>query len=265
MKNKVLLILVDGMRPDCISLADPSFEAFFKSGSYCFHGRTVFPSVTLPCHMSLFHSVDPGRHGTTSNTHMRQVHPINGLLEVLDTAKKTKGFVYTWEELRDLCTPGHLDYSWFLRHNGTDGIMEIERKATAAAHQMITDYAPDFLFLYLAGTDEWGHKFGWMCQEYINGVRHAWTCIQSICSALPEEYTVIVTADHGGHDRIHGETIPEDMTIPVVFKGVPFPSNFELNEYSILDIAPTIAQLLGVKPDADWEGTSVFSQIINSR
>ena len=96
MAEKVLLILVDGMRPDSIPLCgDPGFEAYFKSGTYCMEARTVYPSVTLPCHMSLFHSVDPGRHGTTTNTYAPQVRPINGLIEVLTAAKKKSGIVYT--------------------------------------------------------------------------------------------------------------------------------------------------------------------------
>ena len=46
MANKVLLILVDGMRPDSIPLCgDPSFEEFFKSGTVCsniHHDRGCF-------------------------------------------------------------------------------------------------------------------------------------------------------------------------------------------------------------------------------
>ena len=36
------------------------------------------------------------------------------------------------------------------------------------------------------------------------------------------DYDVILTADHGGHDRIHGTELPEDMTIPVLMQGPDF-------------------------------------------
>ena len=39
------------------------------------------PSVTLPCHMSLFHSVDPDRHGITTNGYVPQVRPIKGMFD----------------------------------------------------------------------------------------------------------------------------------------------------------------------------------------
>ena len=84
---KVLLILVDGMRPDALPKVDAAQKIISKS-AYNMNAQTVMPSVTFPCHMSLFHSVDPGRHGTTTNTYMPQVRPIDGLCEVLSRAKK---------------------------------------------------------------------------------------------------------------------------------------------------------------------------------
>ncbi len=260
MANKVLLILVDGMRPDSIpACGDEGFLEFFKSGTYCMQGRTTFPPVTLPCHVSLFHSVDPGRHGTTTNDYAPQVRPINGLVEVLADAKKTTGFVYTWEKLRDISRPGKLEYSWFERQY-TDTLPALEWKATAAAKQMIREHAPDFLFLYLGAADTWGHRIGWMSQEYLDCIKNSWACIQDICADLPEEYAVIVTADHGGHDRVHGDNIPADMTIPAVFRGPMFEPGRELDALDIRDFAPTIVELLGVAPDEEWEGRSVLSR-----
>lgn len=262
MEKKVLLILVDGMRPDSIPLCgDKDFEAFFKAGTYCMETQTTFPPVTLPCHMSLFHSVDARRHGTTTNVYAPQVRPVKGLVEVLAAAKKKAGFVYTWEELRDCCTPGkHLEYSWFRRQH-LETIVELEHEATEVAKNYIKKHAPDFLFLYLGGTDEWGHKKGWMSREYLDSVRNAWDCIRDICADLPEEYTVIVTADHGGHDRVHGENIPEDMTIPVTIHGADFPVGKVLERCDIRDLAPTIVEVLGLEPDDEWEGTSILRRV----
>ena len=114
------------------------------------------------------------------------------------------------------------------------------------------------MFLYLGGADAWGHRAGWMSPEYLSLVHHAWLRIQDVMKDLPEDYTVMVTADHGGHDRIHGETVPEDMTIPVTIHGSAFPKGKLLPSFSILDFAPTIATLLGAEPDEEWEGTSLI-------
>ena len=61
--NKVILVSIDGMRPDGVSqCGNPYVEEMKKKGSYTLTAQTVNPSVTLPCHMSMFHSVTPERH-----------------------------------------------------------------------------------------------------------------------------------------------------------------------------------------------------------
>ena len=82
MKDKVILISIDGMRPDgMLKCGNPFVEKLKRISSYTFNARTVNPSVTLPCHMSLFHSVTPERHGIITNTFVPQVRPINGIFE----------------------------------------------------------------------------------------------------------------------------------------------------------------------------------------
>ena len=261
MNEKVLLILVDGMRPDSIPLCgDSAFEAFFREGTYCMEGVTAWPSVTLPCHVSLFHSVYPNRHGTMTNNYTQQVRPINGIVEVLAAAKKKSAVLYTWEPLRDLWRPGKLEYSVYI-HQHTDNIKVQEREITEAAKKLIRDQAPDFVFLYLGGADGLGHKKGWMSGEYLDLVNHAWQRIQDVLRDLPEEYTVMVTADHGGHDRVHGENIPEDMTIPVTIHGKHFPKGRQLPHFDIRDFAPTITDILGLEPAEEWEGRSVLDYL----
>ena len=68
---------------------------------------------------------------------------------------------------------------------------------------------------------------------------------------------MIVTADHGGHGRGHGSEMPEDMTIPMFFLGTHFEAGKELHGVSLLDLAPTIAHILGVAAAPEWEGKSL--------
>ena len=249
---KVLLILADGMRPDSLGNI-PQVEWMKEHASYTMNGTTVFPSVTLPCHMSLFHSVTPERHGTTTNTYAPQVRPIDGLFEVLANYKKTSAMFYSWEQLRDVSRPGKLTYSHFCscKHYNSH---ETNKMSTAAFLDYMKENKPDFAFLYLAAPDEIGHKHGWMSAEYMDAVRDSWEKIQQVLAQLPEDYTVFVTADHGGHDRIHGTELPEDMTIPLFCLGPDFAPGKVLEDVSILDIAPTVAKLLGVEPADEWEG-----------
>ena len=252
----VLVILVDGMRPD--SFGDiASAQRMIRESASTMRAQTVMPSVTLPCHMSLFHSVDPARHGTTTNTYAPQVRPVEGLCEVLARQDKNCAFFYDWEQLRDLTRPGSLSRSFF-KSGSRSGFAEADRCLTDAAISYLTEEKPDFAFLYLGNPDEVGHRFGWMSDAYLEAVRGAWQQIDRVMETLPEEYTVIVLADHGGHDRIHGTPAAEDMTIPVMIRGKNFPAGSELKDVSIMDIAPTVVRLLGVAPDREWEGKSLL-------
>ncbi len=127
---------------------------------------------------------------------------------------------------------------------------------TGAAMEFLGRQQVDFAFVYLGNVDEVGHKYGWMGPEYRQAVEKSWKNIAALAAGLPE-YTVMVTADHGGHQRTHGCDIPEDMTIPLLIQGKDFAPGSQLEEASILDIAPTVAALLGVPADRDWEGKSL--------
>lgn len=256
-ENKVLLVLVDGMRPDCLdALNHPRIRQMKEEGSYSYSVQTVMPSVTLPCHMSLFHSVPPERHGVTTNTFMPQVRPINGLCEQLKLARKTSAMFYNWGALKDLYQPGSVACACFLSgyvHSYRTTNLQLTEKAV----QYIRESAPDFLFLYLGNVDEVGHDHGWMSPAYRQAVSESWDCIDIISQKIPRDYTVIVTADHGGHDRSHGTDSPEDMIIPLFLKGPDFAPGANLGHASILDIAPTIARVLSVDPAPEWEGKAL--------
>lgn len=253
-QNKVVLILVDGMRPDgLLGCGHPFVEELLSKSTHCMTAQTVMPSVTLPCHMSLFHSVRPDRHGILSNTYVPQVRPVVGLFDQLDMYGKKCAFFNTWEELRDLSRPDHLHtYVCINQHKQAN----TDRLITKMAVEYIKAEEPDFLFLYLGETDEvGGHSCGWMSETYMKSVNNATACVEEVYRNLPEGYTLMLVADHGGHDRSHGADIPEDMTIPVIFCGAPFEAGKALPECSILDVSVTVAKLLEVPFVKEWEGT----------
>ncbi len=251
---KTLLILADGMRPDAIANLE-KVQKTKKISSYTLSATTVFPSVTLPCHMSLFHSVEPSRHGTTTNTYAPQVRPVKGLAEVLKGAGKKNATFYSWEELKDITRPASLVQSYYC------DFPENNRILTDFALQNMQNQKCDFIFLYYHSPDTIGHKYGWMTQEYLDEVKAVWEIIDEVIEKTPDEYNIVITADHGGHDRIHGENIPEDMLIPLFFIGKDIKQDYEIKSANIIDIAPTITELMNIPPDEDWEGKSLLNEI----
>jgi len=145
--NKVNLILIDGMRPDALMQCHNSYvQGLLCASAYTLKARTVYPSVTLPCHMSLFHSVGPDRHGVTDNVYTPMARPVNGIIEQLH-GKRTTAMCYNWGELRDLCRPGTVDYSLYISQS-TYGAEQSTREVCEAVERLLGNKAPDFCFTY---------------------------------------------------------------------------------------------------------------------
>jgi phosphopentomutase len=177
------------------------------------------------------------------------------MFDQFDDYDKKCAFFYTWEELRDLGRPDNIHTALCInQHKQSD----TDIKITDAAIKYINAEAPDFLFLYLGETDEvGGHDCGWMSEQYMKSVSKALSCVEKLKSNISDDYTIILLADHGGHERSHGSDCPEDMTIPVLFCGKSFEKGKEISDVSIKDVAVTIAKLLEVPKVKEWEGKAL--------
>ena len=256
MKRKVILISIDGMRPDgFLNCGNPFVETLRKIGSYALDAKTVFPSVTLPCHYSLFHSIPPSLHGIMTNTYVPPVRPVNGLFEQILAAGGVSAMLYGWEPLRDVYSPLSCKYTEYVSAKIEDAV---DTYLTDRAIWRIERDKPDLVFLYMVDTDQMGgHKYGWMSEEYLAVISNAIDNVKKVYERFGDEYTIIITTDHGGHERRHGEDIPEDMTIPMFFIGEEFEAGRVLEGMSILDIAPTVADVMGIPKPDEWEGRSL--------
>jgi predicted AlkP superfamily pyrophosphatase or phosphodiesterase len=249
-----LLVLVDGMRPDGLQQAQtPAIDALMATGAWALDATTVMPSITLPCIVSLFQGIPPQEHGVTTNLFSPASVQVS-LFEIVAQAGLKAASFYNWEQLRDLSQPGALHTGIYL-NNSHDPAGDGDTALTRLAIDRLREDPVDFAFLYLGHTDVAGHEHGWMSAPYIEAIANADRCIQAIDRALPD-WSLIVTADHGGHGAGHGTDSAEDMTIPIVLR----PNHGAAGQgrlagpASILDIAPTVAAWLDLETPSHWHG-----------
>lgn len=252
----VVFIMLDGVRPDALTTANcPTLNALRARGASTMQARSVMPSITLPCHTSIFHSVPPTRHGITSNTYVPMARPLPGLAEVARSADKRIAFFYNWEQLRDLTRPGNIHYAYF-KDSSYD--LDGDDETVAEAERFIPRHQPDFAFIYIGTIDTIGHAYGWMSDEYIQQLERIDSLLHCFFETLPSDYTSIIHSDHGGHDRYHGTDSDEDMIIPWIAAGKNIKMGHTIqSQVSLLDTAPTIAKLLEIQPHREWEGRCV--------
>ncbi len=250
----LVFVMIDGARPDALEPAGcTNLLALAARGASSMAARSTMPSVTLPCHMTIFHSAPPERHGITTNLYLPPARPLIGLVETLRAAGMRSGFVSSWEPLRDLSRPEQLAYSW-LREPPLDPAA-YEQALAAEAVRAARAEQLDFLFVYFGSVDTAGHAYGWMAPEYRYQLGLVDGYLGQLLAALPADAHVLVQSDHGGHERTHGTASPEDMTIPWVVAGPGIRAGHRISApISLLDTAPTIARLLGVAAPSAWEG-----------
>jgi predicted AlkP superfamily pyrophosphatase or phosphodiesterase len=155
--------------------------------------------------------------------------------------------------------PGTLDYSqapggWFGKWSSSRTVGDVR------AH--LAEHKPNVLFVHLSDPDSAGHSSGWMSAAYGRAVREADSALADLLSSADEaygkgNYSVIVTADHGGHDYGHGTSDPQDVTIPWIAWGRGVHSGTIGEDIETFDTAPTVLWLLGVEQPEDWDGSPV--------
>jgi predicted AlkP superfamily pyrophosphatase or phosphodiesterase len=117
------------------------------------------------------------------------------------------------------------------------------------AANLVRRFSPDYMLLHPMGMDYVGERFGGESGEYRNHAirQDMWLAIH-LAEWAARGYTLLVTGDHGMNaDRLHGGTTPSVRDVPLYLIR-PGQTGLGLVEppVSMLQIAPTICQLLGI-------------------
>lgn len=252
-----VFVMMDGLRPE--PLLSDRYKNLFTlraRSSWTLNARSLMPTITLPTHTTIFHSVPPSRHGIMTNTWVPMKAPIPGLVEVAKAAGLRCGFFYNWERLRDISRPGNLHFTYFNDNVNTD--WHGEAILVNEALKYLANDHPDFMFVYFGTIDEIGGAYGWMTDRYFDQIEIVDGTLGRLLDGLPPDATVLLHADHGGHARTHGTDMPEDTTIPWMVAGPGIRRGYEIqSKVTLLETAPTLARILGIEPHPEWEGHSV--------
>ncbi|NCO32304.1 MAG: hypothetical protein AUJ92_18990 [Armatimonadetes bacterium CG2_30_59_28] len=256
--ESVLIVSVDGLRPDALRQANtPNMDSLWKDGSYTWAAKTVLPSVTLVAHASMLTGVEPARHGIDWN----RDSPEKGVIQVptvFDYAKKaglTTAMIVGKSKLSHLRRPDVVDY--YVHAGYTD-----VRVGDVASEYLLVS-SPNLCFIHFPGPDSAGHAVGWMSDAQIKAIEETDANIGRILSSLRARGTasrcaIIVTADHGGHEKTHGTASDEDMTIPWICWGNGVKKSHLLQgRVGVCDTAATALSALGITPPEAWDGRVV--------
>jgi hypothetical protein len=250
---RVLILSIDGLRPEAISLAPmPNLLALMSESAYSLKAQAVFPSATLPNHASMLTGQCPAKHGVTWNDYLPLMGYAQGqsLFSVAKQAgRKTIMFVGK-EKLRQVTPPESTDLFKYI--NDRDLVI-----AAAALPELQKGF--DLAFVHFPTADWMGHEYGWLSPEQLSVLRRADEALGNLLAGLREasllESTLlIISADHGGHNQTHGSRLPEDMTIPWLAYGPGIVAGEISAPVNTTDTAATAAWALGLPLPPEWDG-----------
>jgi predicted AlkP superfamily pyrophosphatase or phosphodiesterase len=264
----VVIIGCDGMSPDGIRNASaPVIKSMMLNGSWTLKARAVMPTDSSPNWASMITGVGPEQHGIVSNnwnTNRFRIEPTlrgaNGMFPtVFGRLREFRpsaviGCFYEWDEFNRLLEYGALDV-----------LKECKNPADTASRaiEFIRSRKPAFTFIHFDNVDYAGHRYGHGSSAYYRAVDVVDRQIGQILEALEnsgmmERTIILVTSDHGGVGRGHGNSSKAEIEIPWVIFGRDVKAGFEIKApVNTYDTALTIEYILGMPSNEATIGKAI--------
>lgn len=255
--RQVVVISLDGGRPDAILQAEtPNIHALAERGAAHWQAQTVIPPATLPAHASMLTGLSVAQHGMADNT---ITYPCPVLTEATFlTRAQEAGY-------RAAMAVGKGQMCQFRQTEETGYVFgqSGDRSVIEGAISLL-DEGYEVLFVHLPNPDYFGHLSGWMSDTYLYELSNTDAQIGRLLAALEErdlldETLIIVTADHGGHGKVHGSDAPEDVSIPWIIAGPGVKPGMDLQRFNVqtADTAATVLWALGIPLPESMTGRAV--------
>ncbi|MCP5368102.1 MAG: alkaline phosphatase family protein [Hyphomicrobiales bacterium] len=256
-RNKVILVLVDGLRYDTAV-----HEMGFLEGAVA-HGqarrramRCALPSLSRTLYHTIHTGLPPQVHGITSNDMVCAGRHDSIFSVARAQGRRTAAAAYCWfAELYN-----RIPYDPVLDREVDDDGRAIQHgrfymaddfpdpEMFRTADMLVGRFAPDYLLVHPMGCDFVGHLYGGESKQYRHQAAKADNLLaQAVPGWLDRGYHVLVTSDHGmdAHGR-HGGTREEVRRVPFYHLGGEVNGAEEEGEADQLSVAPTVLRLMGL-------------------
>lgn len=256
--DHVIIISMDGAKPATIKKSRmPNLQKLVNEGVSTFEAKTIFPSKTLPSHVSMLTGVPPSVHKITWNDWV----PSKGSVKVPTIFGLAKEQGYSTAIFAAKEKFKHLEVK------NTLDMFSIEGEKSGDIADRATKYLesnlPSLLFIHFPDADVSGHAEGWDSPGQLQALANVDLALGAVMKTVSKSlsgkrFVLIVTGDHGGTGRNHGSPSPMDSTIPWIAWGSGVRTGTVLSlPVSTMDTAATALWLLGVPVPAGFSGTPI--------
>jgi predicted AlkP superfamily pyrophosphatase or phosphodiesterase len=256
--SKLLCVLIDGLRSEAMACAHVRcFDRIAAEGIV--RGiQPLRPHLPLPNLVSLFTSQPPEEHGVLSNSCASRISPhAVPLFSLLRYRHQNLSAFYSSDFIRLLFPQGSLQTGMFIN---SQGIRNVDRDLAQMAGRHLQKEQPDFCLLQLQGVGICGTHFGFRSEPYLESIEQADQSLDLVLEhlalvGLQQEYTIMVLSSHDGSHQADDRGKKAETMLPLMCSGPGIRHDLERERtVSLLDLAPTMARILGLAPHPDWQG-----------
>jgi len=268
LRKKVLLIGLDGVRPDVLAeVATPNIDALIDQGAFSASARTGYPSVSGPGWSSMLTGVWPEKHGVTNNdfenkhydeypdflTRIESVRPELNTFAVADwlpivTDDRNGPIIGDAPDVKHILDGYELGWA------------EADDRSVELAVEHLGTGDPDAMFVYLGNPDETSHHFNSIGEEYRSAIARSdehvgrlWGALRARATYAQEDWLILMSTDHGRTpEGGHGGDTPEERTIFYLASGPSALVGILEGTPSIVDVPVTALAHLGIDIDPAW-------------
>jgi predicted AlkP superfamily pyrophosphatase or phosphodiesterase len=273
-EHKVLLIGIDGCRPDAIEkAATPNIDRLVANGVISRNTSILGPrdcgneTISGPGWSSIYTGVWADKHGVMDNdfktTHYDRYPHLFSLIKEKQPQAITASFV-DWKPIAEkIVSDADVSFCPQEELKGADAYEKADEEVASHAAEFLTSKPVDAACVYFGQVDERGHALGFhpLVPSYTAAIeridRHIGTLLDAIKSrpdAANENWLVIITTDHGGQGTTHshGHKIDEIRRVFLIVSGSGVDRHADRQTY-IVDAVPTALAWLGIEIDPEWE------------
>jgi predicted AlkP superfamily pyrophosphatase or phosphodiesterase len=253
--KKALIIGIDGCRPDALLAAEaPQLHGLIKDGAFSDKAQASDLTVSGPGWSSLLTGVWWEKHGIRDNGFKGA--NFGEFPHLLTRYKKANprgvtASVAHWSGIAKIVTEAD---------HATTHKTGVETAKVAC--QVLAEKNPDILFVHFDDVDGAGHKNGFSPKEakYLEAITRVDALIGDVLKTMNERKTfagedwlIVVSTDHGGSGKGHGQNIPEHRTIFLIVSGKSAAKGTIDPAPTLVDIAPTVLTHMGLAIDPAWK------------
>lgn len=264
--DHIIILAFDGWGSSSFEAAQmPFLKSMVSQSAWTLHKRSILPTSSACNWATMFKGAGPEAHGYIDWDTKKPAFPVSyadekgffpSFFSIYREAfpEREMGYFYQWEGMWYLFDMN--DFNDVKGFANTDAGCDVMKEAVVSYVREKQPAVAAFIWDY---PDKIGHSIGWYTEEYMQQLSHIDSIIESVYIACVEAGIIdntlfVITSDHGGHDKTHGQSVIPDIETPFFLMGkgiIPGEIRVPLMQY---DIAAILADYMHLQHPTGWRG-----------